>query len=110
MWTDPENIKIAHRHMNFENGTEAEKFLCCEYINGILVAVWFVKKEGKKGGGGKEACLAPAELDPTLNDCERKGVRPCAKPAPRPDPRPPSPAKGSSVSMPSMPSLKNACT
>jgi hypothetical protein len=39
MWTDPGNIKIAHRHKNFEIGAEAAKFPEKKYINGVFVAV-----------------------------------------------------------------------
>jgi hypothetical protein len=39
MWTDPGNIKIAHRHMNVEIRTESTQLIIWEYIHGIFVAV-----------------------------------------------------------------------
>jgi hypothetical protein len=49
MWTDPGNIKIAHkRHMNMVNmeiATEAAQFPEKEYINGIFFAVHYERDD-----------------------------------------------------------------
>jgi hypothetical protein len=45
IWTDPGNIKIAHRHMNVEIGADDAKFPEKEYINGIAVAVQLLGKK-----------------------------------------------------------------
>jgi hypothetical protein len=44
MWTDPGNIKIAHRPMNVEIETEAAQFPEKEFINGIFAAVYRLLK------------------------------------------------------------------